>query len=62
MAKQKAMGTGERPLAFAAKVSQAANAAFQDGHGPMMETVTPVTRSPSQTVCSTSTKGRARRY
>lgn len=45
MAKQKAMGTGERPLAFAAKVSQAANAAFQDGHGPMMETVTPVTRN-----------------
>lgn len=44
MAKVKAMGTGRIPLAFAAAVSEAANASFADGRGPMMEAVTPVTR------------------
>ena len=39
------MGTGCVPLHFAQKVSAAANAAFADGRGPMMEAVTPVTRA-----------------
>ena len=45
MAKVKAMGTGRIPLAFAAAVSEAANASFGDGRGPMMAAVTPVTRA-----------------
>lgn len=44
MAKRQAMKTGRVPLAFARAVSEAANAAFGDGAGSMMEAVTPVTR------------------
>lgn len=44
MAKKTMKGTGRIPLAFAAEVSKAANAAFADGTGPMMEAVSPVTR------------------
>ena len=44
MAKEKTKGTGRVPLAFAAEVSKAANAAFGEGEGPMMEAVSPVTR------------------
>lgn len=44
MTKRTMKGTGRIPLAFAAEVSKAANAAFAEGSGPMMEAVSPVTR------------------
>lgn len=44
MAKKAMRGTGRIPLAFAAEVSKAANAAFAEGAGPIMESVSPVTR------------------
>jgi len=43
--KNPAMGTGKIPLAFAELVSKAANDAFADGNGPMMDSVTPVTQT-----------------
>jgi len=43
--KKGAMRTGTAPLLFAEAVSAAANAAFGEGKGPMMEAVTPVTRT-----------------
>jgi type III restriction enzyme len=46
MAKKSAgMRTGKIPLEFAQMVSKAANDAFADGNGPMMDAVTPVTRT-----------------
>ena len=43
--KSNAMRTGRVPLAFAEMVTKAANDAFADGNGPMMDAVTPVTRN-----------------
>ena len=43
--KSNAMRTGKIPLLFAKAVSVAADEAFANGNGPMMESVTPVTRT-----------------